>query len=267
MPYQTRTRAVAFYNRLKPVIAAYWNEIRYMNIYLKILGTGILLTWSMFFILDLETIAKLGQEDQPVEWLTFVFLFVTSVFFFITFFRTKKPVFLIVALAFLLGAGEEISWGQRIFGIHTPGSLYNVNVQRELNIHNISFINNRNFDGRLKHGFHKLLNINFLFKLSTFIAGIVLPFCVYHFKSVSGLTARFKIPVPPISMGIFFLISWLMYQFISKFILPDDVSFECFDATQETFELTESFILMIISIFFFTRHDEIVIGKDIKQVI
>jgi hypothetical protein len=254
-------------NRLMSLIAVYRKEINYMNVYLMITGSGLLIIYSMFFFLDLDTITRIGQEDQLIEWLTCLFFFAASVFYSITFIRSRNLVFLIVALVFFFGAGEEISWGQRLLGFHTPESLYNVNVQREFNLHNIAIINNRNFDGSLKHGIYKLLNINFLFKLSTLIAGIALPFCVYHTKFISGITTKLKIPVPPISIGIFFLLSWVIYQYISKFILPDDVSFECFDATQETFELAESFILMMISIFFFTRHKEMVPGKDIKQVI
>lgn len=41
------------------------------------------------------------------------------------------------AALFFLNFGEEISWGQRIFGIRTPADLRRVNVQQELNLHNL----------------------------------------------------------------------------------------------------------------------------------
>ncbi len=38
----------------------------------------------------------------------------------------------------VFAAGEEISWGQRIFGLATPDFLIGLNSQDELNVHNIS---------------------------------------------------------------------------------------------------------------------------------
>jgi len=45
-------------------------------------------------------------------------------------------VFLCLGLIFLIG--EEISWGQRIFGWQTTGVMAEINTQNETNIHNIS---------------------------------------------------------------------------------------------------------------------------------
>ena len=43
------------------------------------------------------------------------------------------------ALAFVFAAGEEISWGQRIFGFETPDYLRDINFQNEFNVHNIEW--------------------------------------------------------------------------------------------------------------------------------
>ena len=37
----------------------------------------------------------------------------------------------------LFGMGEEISWGQRVFGIETPEFLAEANAQKETNLHNL----------------------------------------------------------------------------------------------------------------------------------
>lgn len=45
---------------------------------------------------------------------------------------------LLIALGTFFVAGEEIAWGQRIFGWSTPDALEAVNVQQETTLHNIS---------------------------------------------------------------------------------------------------------------------------------
>lgn len=45
--------------------------------------------------------------------------------------------YLLFALGCLFVAGEEISWGQRIFGWGTPAALEHVNNQRETTVHNM----------------------------------------------------------------------------------------------------------------------------------
>ena len=45
---------------------------------------------------------------------------------------------LLLGVVFFLGAMEELSWGQRLFGWGTPAILMEVNVQRETTLHNLS---------------------------------------------------------------------------------------------------------------------------------
>ena len=49
----------------------------------------------------------------------------------------------------VFAAGEEISWGQRIFGFATPEFLLPLNQQQEFNVHNISYAT---FDGIYRNG-------------------------------------------------------------------------------------------------------------------
>lgn len=51
--------------------------------------------------------------------------------------RLLALLFLGLTLAFVFMIGEEISWGQRIFGWGTPDPLAEVNKQDETNLHNI----------------------------------------------------------------------------------------------------------------------------------
>ena len=45
--------------------------------------------------------------------------------------------YLACALAFFMVAGEEVSWGQRVFGIETPEALAAMNYQQEITAHNL----------------------------------------------------------------------------------------------------------------------------------
>lgn len=42
------------------------------------------------------------------------------------------------ALLCFFALGEELSWGQHIFGFDTPSAINEINAQRELNLHNIN---------------------------------------------------------------------------------------------------------------------------------
>ena len=85
-------------------------------------------------------------EDGFIEWMTSITLFGAfcfSVHRLVTAHRLfalrGKFILLLVALVCLFGAGEEISWGQRVFDIETPTSLRERNAQKELNLHNLTF--------------------------------------------------------------------------------------------------------------------------------
>ena len=45
--------------------------------------------------------------------------------------------YLAFAAVVMLAALEEISWGQRIFGIETPDTLMEINTQQEISLHNL----------------------------------------------------------------------------------------------------------------------------------
>ena len=88
---------------------------------------------------------KILAEDYPVEWSQFAFCLFNSVVAFLAAQRyARRRHYAIAATLFLLAfgtfmlAGEEISWGQRVFGVATPGELASVNDQSEMNLHNIT---------------------------------------------------------------------------------------------------------------------------------
>jgi hypothetical protein len=244
----------------------YLKEIKYLKMYILTAGVFLLACYSVVVLSDETTILRLGDEDQIFEWITCFFFVSTSLFFFLSFFKTRKLLFLFLAAVFLFGAGEEISWGQRLIGFETPESIGKINVQKEFNIHNIEIFNNKDLQGNVKNELKKLLDMNFLFKVFVMVFGIILPICVYHIKFISAITLKLAIPVPPVSIGIFFLVSWGIYQLISSTIFADS-SNAYFASFVEIFECAQASILAIISFYFFNENKVLITGKDIKQII
>lgn len=106
---------------------------------LAILAAGYIL-----FYTDLPRFEAYVREDGIVEWMTVLGLIlgcITCIGRFITLRKHKSPWFLFVTLALALllffAAGEEISWGQRIFNIQSSEFFREKNSQGETNLHNL----------------------------------------------------------------------------------------------------------------------------------
>jgi hypothetical protein len=83
---------------------------------------------------------SLAREDYWVEWLTFSFFAAASVAFSaIAIHRGMPRGWFSAGLAVFcfLVAGEEVSWGNRLFGFIPPEFILEKNTQQELNIHNL----------------------------------------------------------------------------------------------------------------------------------
>lgn len=104
-------------------------------------------TWAVVLAtvkLDPTLLTWVTQEDGVVEWGTVAALMWLAVVVVRHLTSsasalpgwTKVAGWLLVALA-LLAAGEEISWGQRIFGFSTGETMQNLNLQNETNLHNL----------------------------------------------------------------------------------------------------------------------------------
>ena len=103
--------------------------------------------FSSLLVADPLTFQALTREDYWVENLTAVWFLLAGLLLFVTtlversFFR--RCVYILGAMAMVFAAGEEISWGQRIFGFATPDFLMHLNEQKEFTVHNIA---NKLFD-------------------------------------------------------------------------------------------------------------------------
>lgn len=137
---------------------------------------------------------RLLAEDSLIEWATALAILATAAFATVlgrrlwrdgT--RAQAVVYLLLAVAAVLAAGEEISWGQRVLGIETPASIREENQQGELTFHNLDAVYEPYVAGMLLLGLY----------------GSVGPWFVYRFKRWQ--TANWYLFMPPIFLSSAFI--------------------------------------------------------------
>jgi hypothetical protein len=95
---------------------------------------------ALVAVLDEGAFRALVREDSFIEWaevLAYAFAFVFSVRIARERFGLVAAAYSLLAVAAVLAIGEELSWGQRLFGLGTPEPLAATNRQGELNVHNV----------------------------------------------------------------------------------------------------------------------------------
>lgn len=151
------------------------------------------------------------KEDGYAEYGTAVLLFCSSVLLFyrlIKLFKFKKPLWkfgvLFLAAIFLFGAGEEISWGQRIFNIESSEYFLENNAQGETNLHNMVV------DGKKvnKIIFSQLLTVVLIIYL------IITPILYRKFDGIKKLANTFAVPIVKWQHTIAFLLSTAVLSFM-----------------------------------------------------
>lgn len=250
-------------------VNAYVSEIKLLSGYIISIPFVLLFSYLFYNIANSDTVILWGKEDSFFEWLTALFYFISFVLLLLTFKKNRNIFLVLLGMVMLFGTGEEISWGQRIFGFATPEEINKLNVQHEFNIHNLVIFNGKYMNGELKTGLSRFFEMDMLFKIFTIFFGLVLPFCVYHFKFIASLTKKFKIPVPPISIGIFFAISWIGLK-LSLAAIPLEKNttnyWRIYMAGPEIAEFVSAYIMAVVSLYFYNNRNKNIMGKDFKQL-
>ena len=147
-----------------------------------------------------ETVlVALNREDGVIETVSAAMLLVAAYLAIRVMVRTRKILPRVawmhgfLGLLFFMMFGEEISWGQRYLGIETPESLREINVQGEINFHNM-------FGYFFDH----------LFILAFFCWGCVVP--VIDRVSVTGRAVFrfFGLPIPNAGLALSMLVITLL---------------------------------------------------------
>ena len=156
-----------------------------------------------------EELRLFHREDGIFESVTALLLLCAAVISFRIALRLGRgrPEFymhLFLGLLFFLMFGEEISWGQRLFGLATPEFLAAVNVQDELNFHNV-------------YGYV----FDHLFILGFFTWGVVIPLLDRFSSTFRQIFLAIGLPVPSAGLAVGMLaISLLQSVIVYRFIDP-----------------------------------------------
>ncbi|MBK5932214.1 hypothetical protein [Halochromatium salexigens] len=180
-------------------------------------------------------------EDGVLEWLiVIIFAFLAGLCFWraLQLRRMRSGAFVgvsvLLGLAFIFGIGEELSWGQRIFGIETPGPLKRYNKQQELNIHNLKV-------GRIN--FNQLI-FGWLLFLGLALYLLVLPWLADRYAQVRAWVDHLGLPLATRLQAL---------AFVPVLILPQQLL-----ASKESDELAEVCgALLLVAVFCYARNRSI----------
>jgi hypothetical protein len=207
------------------------------------------MSYGVYFGLNREFALRLAMEDGFFEYLTACLFFVASLYFGRIFFRDGNWFFLLFAIVFLVGCGEEISWGQRIFGFEVPETIEARNRQGEFNLHNLDLFHPQE-GANSKQGWAKLITVDFLYNVFWFGWGILIPFLVFLNAGLESFIKRIKLPLPPLSLGALFLVNFLLFVVLRKSAMLDksDIFYQ---KIREVFEACSALIFAVVSYLLF----------------
>jgi hypothetical protein len=207
--------------------------------------TGI--TWFIPVVLPADTAFMLIDEDGIIEYVGAFCFFMAAVLFFVLFlksktgndlfiFRTRKNIiYLGLAAILLFGAGEEISWGQRILDFETPDALREINIQEEFTLHNLPLFDTANIDS--------LLRANRLFIMFWFSFAIMVPVAALLHERLRELIERVNIPITPLLLGAMFPVNYVLSKVYGR--IGIDV-----DSMTEIRETQDAVIFVLIAVWF-----------------
>ena len=178
----------------------------------------------LIFLLDKKTVWRLTHEDGLIETFGAIMFLISSVGFGLAYFRSscsqndhmgqiglarKNIFYLLLSLFFLLAFLEEISWGQRIFGIETPTAIAKVNRQKEINIHNLEWFHGRDKSGNRKLFLQLLLNGDRLFSIFWFVYCVCIPLLEKYNQRMKKVFAKIRLPVIPLQYAFLFPLNYV----------------------------------------------------------
>lgn len=123
----------------------------------------------------------------------------------------RRVVYLLLAVLMFICAGEEISWGQRIFGWGTPEGWSEMNAQAETNLHNLTVIEGGVRDPETQTLLHSLTNANRLFAMFWLAVFVAIPVLDRVSGGVRRLLLAVGMPVVPLWIGALFVLNHAVF--------------------------------------------------------
>ncbi len=192
-----------------------------LALFLYVIGTFLLL----YLVRGNAALSDLiGREDGVYEWLGAVFFLCASIAFLCAYRVTARPhtsahapsggrnwFYLLFALAFFFAAGEEISWGQRLFGWELPESVRDWNNKHETNLHNLRPFSRTNEDG-IGFGFSRLFNLFVLFYC------VLIPSLCLVAPRVRTLLEHMRVPIVPLWLGALYVLNYALSKLLEHHV-------------------------------------------------
>jgi hypothetical protein len=201
--------------------------------------TALLLTLVIYLamgeaVFSTLTLDWINQEDGLVESLQAILLILASllsarVAIGVRGMPSRTVMHGLLAVLFFLMFGEEISWGQRILGLETPEALRDLNVQNEINLHNM-------FGYFFDH----------LFILMFFLWGCVVPLLNHVSGFFQQVFRMIGLPVASVGLAIGMLVTTL-FQAQIVFRFTDGIPGLRLPELRELLSMMAFFLLMLES--------------------
>ena len=143
-----------FYFLFLPLLSALINYVSLREInnhrFFNLIVPLSLIIFLAIKVISSDFFISIFKEDSVAEYLQFGFYLIAAIWTYklASFYRLKKQkiffiLFLILSIGLFFVAGEEISWGQRLFGIETPESIKEINAQNEITLHNLNIFQHK----------------------------------------------------------------------------------------------------------------------------
>ena len=110
----------------------------------------------------------------------------------------KLLVYSALALLYFFGAGEELSWGERIFYMQVPPGLAQENIQQELKIQNLAIVEKNPF-----------LNADIIYTVFWMGFAVAIPLVSLVWKRFKLFAEKFT-PIVYWGIGVLFLLNYLL---------------------------------------------------------
>ena len=111
-----------------------------------------------------------------------------------------------LAMLYFFGAGEELSWGQRIFTPGPPGFAQE-NIEQELKIQNLGILEKNTF-----------LTGDLIYTMFWMGFAVAIPFLSLVWKRFKGFAETFT-PIVTWGIGVLFLLNYLLAQLVHRIYL------------------------------------------------